>query len=54
MFPVLVVIYVHLAHGEEREALAEFGAAYQRYRGEVPAFFPRLRDLVASIRQRCA
>jgi protein-S-isoprenylcysteine O-methyltransferase Ste14 len=54
MFPVLVVMYVHLARGEEREALAEFGAAYQRYRSEVPAFFPRLRDLVASTRHRRA
>lgn len=41
MFPVLVFMYVGLARTEEREALAEFGAAYQRYQREVPAFFPR-------------
>jgi protein-S-isoprenylcysteine O-methyltransferase Ste14 len=31
MFPVLVWMYVRLARGEEREALAEFGEAYTRY-----------------------
>jgi protein-S-isoprenylcysteine O-methyltransferase Ste14 len=42
MFPVLVFMYVRLARTEEREALAEFGLAYQRYMREVPGFFPRL------------
>jgi protein-S-isoprenylcysteine O-methyltransferase Ste14 len=45
MFPVLVVMYVRLAWAEEREALKEFGDAYQRYRTRVPAFIPRVRDL---------
>ncbi len=45
MFPVLVWMYVHLAHQEEREALAEFGAAYEHYRHDVPGFIPRLGDL---------
>src|SRR5215472_12566475 len=31
MFPVLVVMYVRLARREEQEALAEFGAVYERY-----------------------
>jgi len=31
MFPVLVFMYVHLVRVEEREALAEFGTAYERY-----------------------
>jgi protein-S-isoprenylcysteine O-methyltransferase Ste14 len=43
MFPVLVVMYVRLARSEEREAMAAFGAAYERYRHAVPAFVPRLR-----------
>jgi protein-S-isoprenylcysteine O-methyltransferase Ste14 len=30
-----------LARIEEREALAEFGPAYERYMQAVPAFFPR-------------
>jgi protein-S-isoprenylcysteine O-methyltransferase Ste14 len=42
MFPVLVFMYVRLARTEEREALAEFGASYERYMSEVPAFIPRI------------
>lgn len=40
MFPVLVAMYVHLAHTEEAEAHREFGAAYDRYAAEVPAWIP--------------
>jgi len=43
MFPVLVVMYVKLAHREEREVLAEFGEDYARYAAKTPAFFPRMR-----------
>lgn len=43
MFPVLVAMYVHLAHREERDAIAEFGDAYRQYMTEVPALVPRLR-----------
>jgi protein-S-isoprenylcysteine O-methyltransferase Ste14 len=42
MFPVLVAMYVHLAHQEEREARAEFGEAYDRYAVVTPAWFPQL------------
>jgi protein-S-isoprenylcysteine O-methyltransferase Ste14 len=42
MFPVLVVMYVRLAHIEEREALREFGDQYRAYMQRVPAFVPRL------------
>lgn len=42
MFPVLVGMYVHLAHTEEREVRREFGAEYERYATQVPAWFPRL------------
>ena len=42
MFPLLVWMYARLARSEEREALAEFGDAYARYMGRVPAFIPRL------------
>ncbi len=42
MFPVLVWMYVRLARAEEREAIAVFGDAYQRYAAGVPAFFPRI------------
>ena len=42
MFPVLVWMYVRLARREEREARAEFGAAYARYAERVPGFIPRL------------
>ena len=41
MFPVLVFMYVRLARTEEREALVAFGAAYEQYMRDVPAFVPR-------------
>ena len=44
MFPVLVFMYVRLARGEERAAIA--GADYESYRRAVPGFFPRLSDLL--------
>ncbi|MCA1409257.1 isoprenylcysteine carboxylmethyltransferase family protein [Ensifer sp. IC3342] len=42
MFPILVFMYVRLARTEEREAIAEFGPAYEQYMREVPALIPRL------------
>jgi len=42
MFPVLVWMYVRLAHQEEREVRVEFGEAYDRYAARTPAWFPRL------------
>ena len=43
MFPVLVTMYVLLAHREERDALAEFGEQYRRYMARTPGFIPRLK-----------
>lgn len=40
MFPILVAMYIRLAHQEERDALAEFGEEYARYAALTPAFFP--------------
>jgi protein-S-isoprenylcysteine O-methyltransferase Ste14 len=45
MFPILVFMYVRLAHREEREVLAEFGAVYARYAAATAPFFPRWRRL---------
>jgi methanethiol S-methyltransferase len=45
MFPILTVMYIKLARTEEREALAEFGPAYEDYARDVPAFVPHLRSL---------
>jgi len=42
MFPVLAFMYVRLARAEERQALAEFAAEYERYMQATPAFFPKL------------
>ena len=42
MFPVLVGMYVHLAHNEERAALAEFGEIWRAYAAVTPAWFPKL------------
>jgi protein-S-isoprenylcysteine O-methyltransferase Ste14 len=41
MFPILLIMYVRLAHLEEREVRAEFGEAYDRYAARTPAFLPR-------------
>ncbi len=46
MFPVLTVMYVRLARTEERDARAEFGAAYDAYAAAVPGFFPKLGRLL--------
>jgi protein-S-isoprenylcysteine O-methyltransferase Ste14 len=43
MFPVLVTMYVWLAHQEEHEVRAQFGFAWDQYASRVPAFVPRLR-----------
>jgi protein-S-isoprenylcysteine O-methyltransferase Ste14 len=40
MFPVLVGLYILLAHEEEAEARAQFREAYDRYAALTPAFFP--------------
>lgn len=42
MFPILVVVYMHLARSEEQWALAQFGDEYRRYMAGTPAFFPHL------------
>ncbi len=42
MFPVLVFMYVRLAHAEEREAQQTFGAAWDAYAARVPRWVPRL------------
>lgn len=49
MFPVLVLMYVRLAHSEEQEVRAEFGEAYDRYAAQVPAFLPRWSRLVVGL-----
>lgn len=45
MFPVLVIMYVRLAHHEEREVRAEFGSAYDQYAAKTPAWLPHLSAL---------
>lgn len=46
MFPILVVMYVKLAHREEREVLAKLGEAYARYAAVTPGFIPQLSSSV--------
>jgi protein-S-isoprenylcysteine O-methyltransferase Ste14 len=52
MFPALVFMYARLARTEEREALAEFGPAYDCYRARAAAFAPRHGELLGSSRDR--
>ena len=40
MFPLLVWMYVGLAHAEEREALRDFGEAYEHYAAVTPRWIP--------------
>ena len=42
MFPILVTVYVRLAHREEREARVAFGAQWDAYAARTPGFIPRL------------
>lgn len=42
IFPVLVAMYVRLAHIEEAEARQAFGTAYDGYAARVPSWIPRL------------
>ncbi len=46
MFPVLVGMYILLAHEEEAEACAQFGENYEHYAAVTPAFFPSWRKQV--------
>src|SRR5262245_17136394 len=45
MFPILVVTYVRLAHREEREVRAAFGAEWDRYAARTGGFIPHVRTL---------
>ena len=40
MFPILVTMYVRLAHREEKEAQEAFGAAYREYARATPRWIP--------------
>ncbi len=42
MFPVLVFMYVRLAHSEEAASEREFGQAWRDYAAKTPRFIPRL------------
>lgn len=44
MFPLLVWMYVRLAHAEERDALREFGREYEHYAAVTPRWIPRWRE----------
>ena len=52
MFPILVFMYVRLAHREEGEALAEFGAAYEEYARRTPRWIPRFGTPAGARRRR--
>lgn len=48
MFPVLVVMYVKLAHREEREVEDEHGDAWRRYASRTPRWIPRFRRRIST------
>lgn len=43
LFPILVTVYVRLAHREEREVEAEVGDAWRAYAAATPGWIPRIR-----------
>lgn len=43
MFPILLVIYVRLAHREERDVAAQLGDEWLAYAAVTPRWLPRLR-----------
>jgi protein-S-isoprenylcysteine O-methyltransferase Ste14 len=45
MFPILIVMYTHLAKIEEKEILQEFGEPYQKYLDATPRFWPKKKEL---------
>ena len=53
MFPILVTMYVRLAHREEKDVANEFGESYRRYAAKTPRFVPRLgaRKLDSALRR---
>ncbi len=51
MYPVLVYMYVRLARREETEVRTRFGAVYDRYAANVPAFLPRLSAVAGPARR---
>ena len=50
--PIIVLIYVRLAHREERHLVEEFGPSYVAYQQSVPMFFPRWQDIRKVFAQR--
>ena len=54
MFPILLAVYVRLAHREEREVRTMFGAQWDAYAAHTPGFIPRLggRDRTAGGERR--
>jgi len=43
MFPILVVMYVRLAHKEEREMAEQFGETWRSYAEKTPRWLPHMR-----------
>lgn len=48
MFPILVVVYVRLAHKEEAIALKEFGDEYRYYQSNTPAWIPKINKSITT------
>jgi protein-S-isoprenylcysteine O-methyltransferase Ste14 len=48
MFPVLVIMYAHLAKKEEREITTQLGQQYTEYAKRTPAFIPKISHFFGS------
>ena len=47
MFPILVWVYMRLAHTEERDSEARFGRQWREYAARTPRFIPKLSRSVS-------
>lgn len=52
MFPVLLTMYVRLAHREEREVAATFGTVWDTYAAVTPRWVPRFGGIPAPSRKQ--
>lgn len=49
LFPILVTLYVRLAHKEEKEMIQKFGEKYKKYVETTPMFIPQFLKIKSSI-----
>ncbi len=49
MAPILTIMYIRLARKEEKEMISFFGAEYEKFKNNTPAFFPSFKTLFSDL-----